>query len=176
MRMYKEIPRNTTRFQGIRRNTTRFQGIQANTNGALNWTEWYANVQRDPKEYNENPRNTKEHCVCSYWNAKEYQKTVCEQGMRTRYANKIWKPPNSSSLQCNIIQRKWCIPSSKKKLVRRADETRWKADRTFIKEKGVSVFQPCSQRNSKEYNEMPMNTKEYNEIPRDTRKYKRNTK
>ena len=128
MRMYKDIPWNTTRFQGIRKNTTRFQGIQentqgtlsrtewyanarrylkeyneiprntkatrfqgiqANTNGALNRTEWHANVQRDSKEYNENPRNTREHCVCSYWNAKEYQKTVCEQGMRTKYANKI---------------------------------------------------------------------------------------
>ena len=53
MRTYKEIPRNTTRFQGIRRDTTRFQGIQGNTKGALSKTEWYANVQRDSKEYNE---------------------------------------------------------------------------------------------------------------------------
>ena len=49
------------RFQRIRRNTTRFPGIPGNTKGALSRTEWYANVQRDSKEYNEIPRNTKEY-------------------------------------------------------------------------------------------------------------------
>ena len=56
VRTHKEIPRNTTRFQGIRRNTTRLH-----TEGALSGTEWCANVQRDSKEYNENPMNTKEY-------------------------------------------------------------------------------------------------------------------
>ena len=59
--MYTEIPRNTMKFQIIRRSTTRFQGIPGNTKGALSRTEWYANVQRDSKEYNEVPRNTKEY-------------------------------------------------------------------------------------------------------------------
>ena len=47
--------------EDISRNKARFQGIQANTKGALSGTEWCANVQRDSKEYNENPRNTKEY-------------------------------------------------------------------------------------------------------------------
>ena len=51
MRMHEDISRNTTRFQGI----------QTNTKGALSRTEWYANVQRDSKEYNETPSNTKEY-------------------------------------------------------------------------------------------------------------------
>ena len=49
MRMHEDISGNKARFQGI----------QANTKGALSRTEWYANVQRESKEYNENPRNTK---------------------------------------------------------------------------------------------------------------------
>ena len=61
MQMYIEIPRNTTRCQGIRRNSPRFQGIQGNTKGTLSRTEWCANVQRDSKEYNEIPRITKEY-------------------------------------------------------------------------------------------------------------------
>ena len=62
MRMYKEIPRNTPRAQGIRRNTTRFQGIQGNTKKALSETKWYANVRTDSREYSEiPPSNTKEY-------------------------------------------------------------------------------------------------------------------
>ena len=47
MRMYKESPWNTTRIQGTPTDATIFQGTQGDTNGALNRTEWYANVERD---------------------------------------------------------------------------------------------------------------------------------
>ena len=59
VRMYREIPRNTTRIQGTPRNTTRFQGIQGDTKGTLNKTEWYANVKQNGMRMNrEIPRNT----------------------------------------------------------------------------------------------------------------------
>ena len=83
MRMYKEIPRNTTRFQGIRRNTTRFQGIQRNAQGALSRTEWHADVDRDSKECNEMPRNTKEYKEIprntrKYKRSTKWNRMVCE--------------------------------------------------------------------------------------------------
>ena len=59
MRMYKESPWNTTRIQGTPTDATIFQGTQGDTNGALNRTEWYANVERDGmRMYQEIPRNT----------------------------------------------------------------------------------------------------------------------
>ena len=81
--MYREIPRNTTRIQWTPRNTTRFQGIQGDTKGALNRTEWCANVQRDPKEYNEISKNTKEYNEISrntrkYKRSTEQNRMVCE--------------------------------------------------------------------------------------------------
>ena len=83
MRMHEDISGNTTRFQGARRNTTRFQGTQANTKGTLSRTEWYANVQRDSKEYNENPRNTKEYNeiprnTSKYKRSTKLNRMVCE--------------------------------------------------------------------------------------------------
>ena len=59
MRMYKESPWNTTRIQGTPTDATIFQGTQGDTNGALNRTEWYANVkQNGMRMYKEFPRNT----------------------------------------------------------------------------------------------------------------------
>ena len=59
MRMYREIPRNTTRIQGTPTDATIFQGTQGDTNGALNRTEWYANIERNGmRMYQEIPRNT----------------------------------------------------------------------------------------------------------------------
>ena len=59
MRMYKESPRNTTRIQGTPTDATIFQGAQGDANGALNRTEWYANVERDGmRMYQEILRNT----------------------------------------------------------------------------------------------------------------------
>ena len=78
MRMYKEIPRNTTRFQGIRRNTTRFQGIQGNTQGTLSRTEWYANARRYLKKYNELPSNPKEYNEIPYKRNTKWNRMVCE--------------------------------------------------------------------------------------------------
>ena len=56
--VYKEIPRNTRKYK----------------KGTLSRTEWYANVQRDSKEYNEMPMNTKE-CNEMPRNTKEYNET-----------------------------------------------------------------------------------------------------
>ena len=83
MRMYKDIPWNTTRFQRKRRNTTRFQGIQGNTQGTLSRTEWYANARRYLKEYNEIPRNTKEYNeiprnTSKYKRSTKLNRMVCE--------------------------------------------------------------------------------------------------
>ena len=75
MRMYKEIPRNTTRFQGTRRNTTKFQAIQGNSKGTLSKTEWDANAQRDSQEYNEIPMNTKEYNVIPR-NTRKYKRST----------------------------------------------------------------------------------------------------
>ena len=59
MRMYKESPWNTTRIQGTPTDATIFQGTQGDTNGALNRTEWYANVEQNGmRMYKEIPRNT----------------------------------------------------------------------------------------------------------------------
>ena len=78
MRMYTEIPRDTTRFQGVRRNTTRVQGIQGNTKGALSRTEWYANARGYLKEYNEILRNTKEYNENPYRRSTKWNRMVCE--------------------------------------------------------------------------------------------------
>ena len=59
MRMYKESPWKTTRIQVTPTDATIFQGTQGDTNGALNRTEWYANVERNGMRMSQEiPRNT----------------------------------------------------------------------------------------------------------------------
>ena len=88
----------------ISRNKTRFQGIQTNTKGTLRRTEWYANVQRQSMEDNENPRNTNG-CNDIPRNTRRHKRNTKQHGMVCEFKTKRYANAQRASKEYSEIPR-----------------------------------------------------------------------